>query len=158
MDLFREVGFQAATATEIAQRAGVSRGTFFNYYPYKEAVLLEYGGNLLKGLWEEVRLALKGGRDPLDLLREIFRRLAGWTREEKDLLLPLLYELLNPDPERARAAFQALPLGDMLAEVLAPLREAGRVRRGRGRGARPPLRPAPRHRKPPRGRGAVPPP
>ncbi len=129
MALFREVGFHAATATEIAQRAGVSRGTFFNYYPYKEAVLLEYGQALLQELWAEVREALRRGQDPLGLLREIFRRLAGWTREEKDLLLPLLYELLNPDPERARAAFQALPLGDMLAEVLRPLREGGRVRR-----------------------------
>ena len=111
MELFRNRGFQETTATEIAKAAHVSRGTFFNYYPYKEAVLLDYGSQLLAGLREEVR-----------------RLLAQGTAREKDLLLPMFYELLNPDPARARAAFEALPLGDLIAEILKPLREQGVLR------------------------------
>ncbi|RTG98708.1 TetR family transcriptional regulator [Thermus scotoductus] len=128
MALFRQQGFRETTATDIAKAAHVSRGTFFNYYPYKEAVLLEYGSFLLADLREEVRRRLAQGEDPLALLRYLFQRLAGFTQAEKDLLLPLLYELLNPDPVRAKAAFLALPLGDLIAEVLKPLREKGVVR------------------------------
>ncbi|MFN3367896.1 MAG: TetR/AcrR family transcriptional regulator [Thermus sp.] len=128
MALFRQQGFRETTATDIAKAAHVSRGTFFNYYPYKEAVLLEYGSLLLAGLREEVRRRLAQGEDPLALLRFLFGRLAAFTQAEKDLLLPLLYELLNPDPVRAKAAFMALPLGDLIAEILKPLRERGVVR------------------------------
>ncbi|GAB5603831.1 TetR family transcriptional regulator FadR [Thermus sp. FJN-A] len=128
MALFRERGFQETTATDIAKAAHVSRGTFFNYFPYKEAVLLDYGSLLLSRLKEEVRRQLAQGADPIAVLRFIFKELSAYTQAEKDLLLPLLYELLNPDPLRAKAAFQALPLGDLIAEVLRPLKEKGVVR------------------------------
>jgi AcrR family transcriptional regulator len=128
MSLFRQRGFQETTASDIAKAAHVSRGTFFNYFPYKEAVLLDYGSLLLARLREEVKRRLAQGMDPLAVLRFVFQEVAAFTEAEKDLVLPLLYELLNPDPIRARAAFEALPLGDLIAEVLRPLKEAGVVR------------------------------
>jgi AcrR family transcriptional regulator len=39
--LFEEQGFEATTIEEIAEAAGVSRATFFNYFPSKEAVVFE---------------------------------------------------------------------------------------------------------------------
>lgn len=39
ISLFRERGFEATTVDEITERADVGRGTFFNYFPRKEAVL-----------------------------------------------------------------------------------------------------------------------
>lgn len=128
MSLFRERGFQETTATDIAKAAHVSRGTFFNYFPYKEAVLLDYGSLLLSRLKEEVRRRLAQGQDPLQTLHFLFEELAQFTKGEKELVLPLLYELLNPDPIRAKAAFEALPLGDLIAEILRPLKEKGVVR------------------------------
>jgi AcrR family transcriptional regulator len=129
MALFRQRGFQETTASDIAKAAHVSRGTFFNYFPYKEAVLLEYGALLLAGLREEVKGRLARGEDPLAILRFIFQEVARYTEAEKDLVLPLLYELLNPDPIRAKAAFEALPMGDLIAQVLRPLREKDLVRK-----------------------------
>jgi TetR/AcrR family transcriptional regulator, cholesterol catabolism regulator len=38
VSLFRERGFEATTVDEITERADVGRGTFFNYFPRKEAV------------------------------------------------------------------------------------------------------------------------
>jgi AcrR family transcriptional regulator len=129
MALFRHRGFQETTASDIAKAAHVSRGTFFNYFPYKEAVLLEYGALLLAGLREEVKGRLAWGEDPLAILRFIFQEVARYTEAEKDLVLPLLYELLNPDPIRAKAAFEALPLGDLIAQVLRSLKEKDLVRK-----------------------------
>ena len=40
MGLAREGGLAAATVEAITERAGVSRRTFFNYYPTKEDALL----------------------------------------------------------------------------------------------------------------------
>lgn len=129
VNLFRERGFHQTSASEIAKAAHVSRGTFFNYYPYKEAVLLDYGAALLEDLRLKARDELAGGDPPLDVLRRLWERLAETSENERELLSPLAYELLNPDPARARAAFEALPLGALVGEILKPLLESGQLRK-----------------------------
>lgn len=41
--LFRERGFDETTIADIVETGGISRQTFFNYFPGKEAVLTELG-------------------------------------------------------------------------------------------------------------------
>ena len=42
LTLFEERGFDAVSVTDIAAAANVARGTFFNYFPNKEAVVVNY--------------------------------------------------------------------------------------------------------------------
>ncbi|WP_337870938.1 TetR/AcrR family transcriptional regulator [Meiothermus sp.] len=128
INLFREKGFHQTTATDIAKASHVSRGTFFNYYAYKEAVLLDFGAQLLGELREQALAELGQGEPPLEVLRRLWSRLADVSEQERVLLSPLAYELLNPDPERAKAAFEALPLGDLIADILRPLKLRGKLR------------------------------
>ncbi|HKI55642.1 MAG TPA: helix-turn-helix domain-containing protein [Trueperaceae bacterium] len=129
MRLFEDRGFQATTFDAIARAAEVSRGTVFNYFPYKEAILIEYFGLRLEAL----RQALQDRREqhgaaPVGELFFLFDALARFVESHRRLVLPLSYELLNPDPERSRAAYLALPLGDLLLDVLARARQEGSVR------------------------------
>lgn len=140
MRLFEERGFQATTFSDIARAADVSRGTVFNYFPYKEALLIEYFGRHLEALREALRRRRadragspgRGGGEPgaeaLDELVFLFDALAAFVEAHRALVLPLSYELLNPDPERSRRAYLALPLGDLLRDVLSRARAAGTVR------------------------------
>jgi len=130
INLFKERGFQQTTAVDIAKASHVSRGTFFNYYPYKEAVLLDYGSELLRQAWREAQLELDRGQGPLDVLYSLWDRLAELSEQElgRELLSHLAYELVNPDPERAHAAYEALPLAQYVAEILKPLRRSGELR------------------------------
>jgi AcrR family transcriptional regulator len=41
--LFREQGYEETTVDQISRRAGVAKGTFFNYFPTKDAVLRYMG-------------------------------------------------------------------------------------------------------------------
>jgi AcrR family transcriptional regulator len=41
--LFREQGYENTTVDQITRRAGVAKGTFFNYFPTKDAVLRYMG-------------------------------------------------------------------------------------------------------------------
>ncbi len=140
MRLFQERGFQATTFSDIARAADVSRGTVFNYFPYKEALLIEFFGRHLEALREGLARrrseaggpAAEAGNEPWsgsgEELAFLFDALAAFVDANRDLVLPLSYELLNPDPERSRRAYLALPLGDLLRDVLTRARAAGTVR------------------------------
>jgi AcrR family transcriptional regulator len=47
VDLFRERGFDATRVQDILERAEISLGTFYNYFPGKDAVLDEFGRDLI---------------------------------------------------------------------------------------------------------------
>ncbi|WP_293911873.1 TetR/AcrR family transcriptional regulator [Deinococcus sp.] len=128
IDLFKQGGFQATTATDIARASNVSRGTFFNYYPYKEAVLLDYGAQIMGRLRELAESRLAEGVAPAGVLEEVWTRLAEESGQERDLIPPLAYELMNPSPERAHIAYQALPLSRVIELVLRPMQQAGQLR------------------------------
>lgn len=128
IELFKQSGFQTTTATDIAKASNVSRGTFFNYYPYKEAVLLDYGSEVMERLRDLAEARLADGKAPLTVLYEVWDRLAEENTRERDLFPPLAYEVLNPNPERARTAYQALPLSKVVELVLRPLHQSGQLR------------------------------
>jgi TetR/AcrR family transcriptional regulator len=58
LDLFVEKGFAATRAEEVAQRAGVSKGTLFLYFPSKEelfkAVIREHIGGTIRSAFSEL--------------------------------------------------------------------------------------------------------
>jgi AcrR family transcriptional regulator len=125
MELFETQGFEKVTVTDIAKAAGVSRGTVFNYYPYKEAILIGHFGerlNQLRGQLEPHSL------EPLEALYVIFENLADFTSKNKHFIVPIGYELLNPDPERSKQAFLSLPLAEMIYGFLTKAREKSLIR------------------------------
>jgi AcrR family transcriptional regulator len=118
IQLFKENGFDKTTATDIARTAHVSRGTFFNYYPYKEAVLLDYGAYIVSSVSEVIAQKREEGLAAPQLLEVLWLELARVTQEERDLIPPLTYELINPDPIRAKAAYEAMPLAKIIEPLL----------------------------------------
>ena len=128
IDLFKQRGFHQTTATDIAKGAHVSRGTFFNYYPYKESVLLDYGASIVSSVQDYTQQALERGDEPLEILAGMWKLLTLETAKERDLFLPLAYEFLNPEPLRAKTAYNAAPLAQVIKAILLPLRESGQIR------------------------------
>src|SRR5947209_18853772 len=47
VELFRERGFDETRVQDILEGAEISLGTFYNYFPGKDAVLDEFGRNLI---------------------------------------------------------------------------------------------------------------
>ncbi len=130
LELINERGFPAATFDLIAERAGVSRGTVFNYFPYKESILVAYFAGELDELAHQVdERRVADPQWPAEAeLEFLFGSLAEFVEGRRELILPLSYELLNPDPVRSRAAYLALPLADLLKGALRRGRSLGQVR------------------------------
>ncbi len=91
--LFDEQGYDATTVAEIAERAGLTKRTFFRYFADKREVL--FGGSKeLERLWLEAVAAAPADAAPLaavtagfDVLAEIFEERHAFARVRARIIL-----------------------------------------------------------------------
>jgi AcrR family transcriptional regulator len=72
--LFRERGFEETRVQDILERAEISLGTFYNYFPGKDAVLDDFGARVLASYLELASHELEAEGQPVgDRLRALAR-------------------------------------------------------------------------------------
>jgi AcrR family transcriptional regulator len=76
VDLFTEQGYDETTVAQIAERAGVTRSTFFRYFPDKREVLAA-GQETLSGLLAEGIAEAPAGSSALEAVASGLRRVSG---------------------------------------------------------------------------------
>lgn len=76
VDLFSEQGYDATTVAEIAERAGVTRSTFFRHFADKREVLVA-GQEALSQLLVEGISEAPDGASPLEAVASGLRRVSG---------------------------------------------------------------------------------
>lgn len=83
MQLFRLQGFTDTSVDQITQQADVGKGTFYNYFPTKESVVLEFS----RRSWHD--LINKGRQQPSMGTRQRLRNLladwAGFMTEDREI-------------------------------------------------------------------------
>ncbi|MEM9122241.1 MAG: TetR family transcriptional regulator, partial [Pseudomonadota bacterium] len=126
-DLFAEKGFDNVTVNDIANAAGVSRRTFFRYYPSKEAVIFYLHTDhlaLFRRLREEARGKPDLGRaDFYRLLLEVGK---SCVRERENFFRA--HRLIGTSP--ALAAKDRSFDGDWEQEMLGALKQFGTLPEG----------------------------
>lgn len=116
MSLFAERGYRATTIAEIAAAADVAPGTFFSYFPSKEAVVFHTADREVEGLASALRDRLPG-EGAMDALRRwVDVMFDQWMTEGDEALLRK--RLCRED--EGLANFE----GGMLARIHELLREA----------------------------------
>ncbi len=124
MALFHEKGYDATPIEEITERADVAKGTFFNYFPSKEALLAELG------LWrvEQLRAALdvKAGApaSPVARLKRLLTLLQAEATRDGHLMQRAFAARLS-QPLAHRAGHQFLGL---VHELVLEAQAAGEMR------------------------------
>ncbi|MET8993923.1 TetR family transcriptional regulator [Amycolatopsis sp. Hca4] len=96
LELYAEHGYDAVTITQIAERAGITRRTYFRYFPDKREVLFAGAEQLPPAVFEAV-LAAEEGESPL---RTALTALAEVGTQ--------VTQLVDPSPQR-RAVIAATP-------------------------------------------------
>lgn len=90
VDLFRRQGFDDTRVEEITQAAGVAKGTFFNYFPTKEDVLLYIGERHMSRLGSALNNGtgkqLSDERSAVAALKLLLRTLALSLHDDRDLV------------------------------------------------------------------------
>jgi AcrR family transcriptional regulator len=95
LQLFRERGFDNISVDEIVATSGVAKGTFFNFFPTKQAVLSGYYRDL--DSFMTARLRRLNPADPAKSLVNLFRAMEHQLRAEGDLACVLFREITqNP--------------------------------------------------------------
>ena len=84
-DLFRRRGVEATTVEEICEKADVAKGTFFNYFPRKEAVFGYLSETWVADAERKVGAILAKGGHIWAKMRDVFIEFASFYEEDREL-------------------------------------------------------------------------
>jgi AcrR family transcriptional regulator len=124
--LFDERGIDATTMEDIAEAVEVSRATVFNYFAYKEAILVEIGARLVADIAGQA-----AGRQPAsvrDALYDLADGIAMVAERHPGVVPSIAREMTHPDPDRRRYAAQRMQYPMLYEAMLDALEAAGQLR------------------------------
>lgn len=118
LDLFSERGFDETTVAEIAERAGLTRSTFFRHFADKREILTA-GQQILSRLLAEGIADAPEGSSPLDAVGIGLDRASGVMTDFNRELGPRLNAVIEANQElRAREAMKSSGMAAVMAEAL----------------------------------------
>ena len=100
LDLFARKGFQETTVEDITEAADVGKGTFFNYFPSKDHILLAFGEMQLAKLQAAVEEARRSGVPMPQFLRSLGVRMTQEPTRHPGIVRTLLQAYLSTTPVR----------------------------------------------------------
>ncbi len=83
--VFGKRGFEKASISEITRQAGVALGTFYVYFPHKEAIFIELVDELGLRLRQALGVALAGTTTRLEMERAGFRAFFEFAGKHRNL-------------------------------------------------------------------------
>lgn len=130
--LFDERGIDATSGEDIAAAVGVSRATFFNYFPYKEAVLVEIGARFVAGIAAQASTHRR--RSARLALYDLADAIAAIAEQHAGVVPYIAREMTHPDAARRAYAAERMQYPALYEALLDHLAESGclrsRARRG----------------------------
>jgi AcrR family transcriptional regulator len=118
-DVFAELGYGAATVRDIVRRTDLATGTFYNYFPDKEAVFRALLDESAREARERVRAARRPATDAEAFVREGYRAYFEYIASDRTL-----FEILRRNAGTIRALFDTPALGAGTDELETDLRAA----------------------------------
>ncbi|MBB4689005.1 TetR/AcrR family transcriptional regulator [Amycolatopsis jiangsuensis] len=119
LELFTEQGYEKTTVVEIAERARLTKSTFFRHFPDKREVLFA-GQDVLAQLLSDGVADAPGSATPFEMLAAALEAVAGAFPEERRSFGPRLRAVIGGNPElQERNAQKSARLGAAIEDGLA---------------------------------------
>ena len=124
--LFDERGIEGTSMDDIARAVELSRATVFNYFPYKEAILVDIGARLVGQIAGEAGVHRR--RSARNTLYDLADAVVGIAERHPALVASIAREMTHPDPQRREYAATRMQYPMLYEALLEQLAEAGRLR------------------------------
>jgi AcrR family transcriptional regulator len=129
MRIFAEKGFAEATVEDITNAADVGKGTFFNYFPSKEHILIAFSDMQMGKLERFVEIA-RNGKEPMRaFFRAMSQQMTSEPAKKPDVMRALLQANLSSVSVRELMRERNARGERLLAEIVQIGQERGEFRR-----------------------------
>ena len=129
LDLFARKGFTETTVEDITEAADVGKGTFFNYFPSKDHILLAFGEMQLAKLQSAIEEARRTGESMPQFLRSLGVRMTQEPMRHPGLIRTLLQAYLSTTPVREAMLDLQKRVQALHTEIVQLGQERGEIRR-----------------------------
>jgi AcrR family transcriptional regulator len=129
LDLFARKGFTETTVEDITEAADVGKGTFFNYFPSKDHILLAFGEMQLGKLHSAVAEARRTGEPMPQFLRSLGIRMTQEPVRNPGIIRVLLQAYLAATPVREAMLDLQKRIRALHTEIVLLGQERGEIRR-----------------------------
>lgn len=126
--LFRARGYEQTTVQEITDAADVAKGTFFNYFPTKEHVLLAYHEDMGRKILAAVRQRSHDTAE--EAIQDALRECAAWAPADPAIARLIVRMIFGSDLLLRSDQRNEEMLAEWMAEQLAAGVKQGQLRRG----------------------------
>lgn len=128
MDLFAKQGFAETTVEDITNAADVGKGTFFNYFPSKDHILLAFAEMQLATLRLAVQEARHASMPLLEFVRSLLVRMTAEPARNPDLIRVFLLAFLGNSEVRQAMRDLHVHVLDLHTQMVQIGQERGEVR------------------------------
>lgn len=129
LDLFARKGFTETTVEDITEAADVGKGTFFNYFPSKDHILLAFGEMQLAKLQLAVEEARRSGESMPQFLSALGVRMTQEPIRHPGIIRALLQAYLSTTPVREAMLDLQKRVHALHTEIVLLGQERGEIRK-----------------------------
>ncbi len=128
LDLFARKGFAETTVEDITEAADVGKGTFFNYFPSKDHILLAFGEMQLNKLEAAIEMARRTGEPMPEFLRSLGVRMTQEPTRNPAIIRALLQGYLSTTPVREAMMDLQKRMHVLLSQMIQIGQDRGEIR------------------------------
>lgn len=125
---FLTQGVDQSTVSEVARLAGVSRGTFFNYFPTKDSVLAAMWEDMADLFAQVTSREMAEDATTRQRVLNVFHNFANAAEREPDYMRLVSGEMNRPAPSGETPTARADVVTDHLVKIMEAGQAAGDVR------------------------------
>jgi len=129
LKLFAEKGFAKTTVEDITNAADVGKGTFFNYFPSKDHILIAFGQMQLSKLEEAVKNMRQNSEPIPAFLKDLSVRMTAEPARWPDVVRAILQANLSTSPVRSAMQENHARAQALLTQVIQMGQQRGECRK-----------------------------